>query len=43
MSDYSFMKSGFNNLEENDKYDPNDLVAIILHFIEKIEIYIILV
>ena len=34
MSDYSFMKSGFNNLEENDKYDPNDLVAIILHFIE---------
>ena len=34
MSDYSFMKSGFNNLEQNDKYDPNNVVATILHFIE---------
>ena len=34
MSDYSFMKSGFNNLEDNNKYDPNDVVATILHFIE---------
>ena len=34
MSDYSFMKSGFNTLENNNKYDPNDVVATILHFIE---------
>ena len=34
MSDYSFMKSGFNTLEDNNKYDPNDVVATILHFIE---------
>jgi len=34
MSDYSFMKSGVNNLEENEANTEKEIVAVILHFME---------